>query len=109
MSHRSLQVGHIIRDEVARVINQFFSTNRYGLLTITAVEVAPKFDSARVLVSCLKNSHQFEEDAKRFVHQIQQVVNQKLPIKKVPKIIFRVDTSSKTVAKIDELLSKINP
>lgn len=107
MSQRSLQVGHVIRDEVARVINQFFSSSRYGLLTVTAVEVAPKFDSARVFVSCFKNSHQFEEDARHHVHQIQHIVNQKLPIKKVPKIIFRVDPSSKTIAKIDELLSKV--
>ncbi len=101
---RSDQLDHLLRDEIAVLISEHFNTQRYGLLTVIEVKTAKSFDSARVYVSCLKNGHQFLEEASHKVYKLQKELDRKLVMKRVPKIIFELDESASLTEKLDGLL-----
>jgi ribosome-binding factor A len=100
---RSQQVEKLLLHEIAQILPDFFSSKRYGMLTVVGVDCAKNFDSARVRVSVLRNSHQFDEDARKAVGGIQQAINKKLVMKKIPKLIFDLDKTADLIDKIANL------
>lgn len=107
MAHtRSEKIDSLLRQELAELLLHFFDSKKYGLLTVINVKTAKNFDSARVFVSCLKNSHQFLEDASHKVYKIQKVLNAKLVMRRVPKIIFDLDLTARLGAKLDQLFTE---
>ncbi len=101
---RSDQLDSLLRNEVALLLPKYFQVGRYGLLTVIDVKTAKSFDSARVYVSCLKNSHQFLEEASHKVYKLQKELDRKLKMKRVPKIIFYLDETAALTEKLDGLL-----
>lgn len=100
---RSQQLEKMLAHEIAQILPEFFSSQRYGMLTVTGVSCAKSFDSARVRVSVLRNSHQFDEDARKVVARIQQILNKKLVMKKIPKLIFDLDKTASLIDKLENL------
>ena len=66
-SRRISQINSLLQAEIAALLPQFFHEEKYGLLTVTSVQVAKGFDTAQVFVSCLKYGQQFLADAE---HQV---------------------------------------
>ena len=100
---RSQQLEKLIAHEVAEILPQFFSSKRFGMLTVVGVDCAKSFDSARVRVSVLRNSHQFDEDAKKVISKIQSILNKKLVMKKIPKLILDLDKTGELLEKLERL------
>jgi ribosome-binding factor A len=103
---RSDQLNPMLRDEIAALLPTHFREEKYGLLTVTKVETTKNFDSARVWVSCLKNGHQFLEDAAHKIYKLQKELDRKLVMKRVPKLIFALDETAALAEKLDQLMEK---
>ncbi len=76
---------------------------KFGLVNVMNVRIMGGFDSVRVGVSVMRNSHQFDEVAQKVVSKIQAELNHKVARKKVPKIILELDRSGDILDKIAKL------
>ncbi|MFH0776365.1 MAG: hypothetical protein V1936_02010 [Patescibacteria group bacterium] len=88
---------------VGALVPRFFPMQKFGFVNVVGLQLASGFDSARVQVAVEKNSHQFEEFARKVIAQIQKEVNANLPRKKIPKLILELDRTNELLAKIDKL------
>jgi len=100
---RQKQVNQLLAREIAALLPRFFSTKRFGMMTITNVRTAKNFDSVKVRISVSRNAHQFYGDAKRHIFQIQKIINSQLTMKKVPKIIFELNQNTDLLEKLEQL------
>lgn len=100
---RSDQINSLFKKEIALLLPNFFSTKRYGMLTVTNVNTSKNFDTCHVGISVLRNKHQFEEDAKKHTAKLQRDLNSKLYMKKIPKIILEIDRTSALLEKLEEI------
>lgn len=98
---RSDQINSLFSRTIAEILPDFFSTKRYGMLTVTSVQVSKNFDSARVNISVLRNGHQFAEDTKHCIYKLQQALNSRVVMKKIPKLILELDKTSALLEKIE--------
>lgn len=106
MSDRIRKLNHLIQHEIAPLLLQEIDERHFGLITVKKVDTSRDLSIAKIWVSCMLNSQDFEKEAAKHVYKIQQSLNKYMYTKKVPKIIFKNDDTSEYVAKIDDLLSK---
>lgn len=80
------------------------------LVTITKVEISGDLSEAKVFVSVLPAERRPEiiNSLKGDVYNIQKILDRKLRLKKVPKIIFCEEKRVEEAGRIEELLSKIH-
>jgi ribosome-binding factor A len=97
------QLDKQLAKEVAELIRAHFPIKKFGLISVTGVKVAGGFDSAKIGVSVMRNSHQFNDVAKTVIHKIQADLNRKLVMKKIPKIILELDRTTGLIEKIEQL------
>jgi ribosome-binding factor A len=97
MSRRTERVNDLIRDELSDLLLREVRDPRLGvLMSITRVEVTPDLMNARVYVSIMGTpSEQAEATralnaAASFFHR---ELKQRLQIRRVPFLVFRLDTS----------------
>ncbi len=100
---RKDQLDKQLAKEIAVLLPPHFPGKKFGLISVTGVSVANGFDSAKVRISVLRNSHQFDEVARKVVGRIQADLNRKLVMKKIPKIILELDRSGELLEKIEKL------
>ncbi|MFH1375985.1 MAG: ribosome-binding factor A [Patescibacteria group bacterium] len=89
--------------EIAEILPGSFPIKKFGMVSVLWVKVAKGFDSAKVGMSVFRNSHQFDEVARKTVAKIQAALNKKLVMKKVPKIILELDRSGEILEKLENL------
>lgn len=106
MSDRTKKLGNLIQHEIAPMLIQYIDERHFGLITIKRVEVSRDISVAKVWVSCMFNSADFEAEVQKHIYKIQQILNQHIHSKKVPKLIFKNDDTSDYVDKIEGLLKK---
>ena len=103
---RKIQLEKFLAKEVAILLPQFFPMKKFGLVSVVWVKVAHGFDSAKLGVSVMRNSHQFDEVARKVISKIQRELNHKLVMKKIPKIILELDRSGEVLEKLERLEEK---
>lgn len=106
---RVKRYNELIRVELGKIIFDFLEVKSDVLVTITRVITAPDLFSVAVFVSVWPD-HKSEElfgKLNRSIYQIQQLLNKKLKIRPVPKIIFRYDKNPEEASKIESILKKI--
>jgi len=100
---RKIQLEKFLAREIAPLLSLHFPAKKFGLVSVVWVKVAHGFDSAKVGVSVMRNSHQFEETARKVISRIQRELNCKLVMKKIPKIILELDRSGEILEKLEKL------
>ncbi len=100
---RKKQLEKIFARVIAEILPLYFPIKKFGLINITYVKIARGFDSAKIGMSVMRNSHQFDEVAKKVVAKIQAELNKKTSRKKVPKIILELDRSGELLEKLENL------
>jgi len=107
MSRRTEQVGDLIKKELAQLLAQEIKDPQIGFVTLTAVEVSPDLRLARVYFSVLgdeqviKDSQAVLDRAKGF---LRHELSQRLVIRYVPELQFRLDRSIERSQRISDLL-----
>ncbi|HEY4684420.1 MAG TPA: 30S ribosome-binding factor RbfA [Dehalococcoidia bacterium] len=111
MSRRTERVNELIRAELSDLLLREVRDPRLGgLISITRVEVTPDLYNARVYVSVMEDAAEQKEAvralnaAAAFFHR---ELKQRLQIRRVPFLVFRLDTSieegAAVLAHMDEL------
>ncbi|MBP6914121.1 30S ribosome-binding factor RbfA, partial [Candidatus Parcubacteria bacterium] len=104
------KVNAFIKRELGGIILKEVDIFPGILLTITRVESTSNLIEAKVYISILPEdkSEEIIELLKRKVYFIQQVLNKKLKIRPVPKIIFKKESKTGEASRIEELLMEID-
>tara|TARA_B100001059_G_scaffold35716_1_gene28871 strand:- start:980 stop:1399 length:420 start_codon:yes stop_codon:yes gene_type:complete len=108
MSHHRAQVESVLRRSVQEVLSRGLSDPRIkGVITITRVEVSPDGRQGTVWCSVMPREHA-SLSIKGLGHasgRIHSELKKKLEMRRVPRLIYRLDKSLKREA---EVLSAIN-
>jgi len=109
VKQRVNQVNLLIKKELSRIILRELEFPLGTLVTITRVDVTPNLIEARVFVSTLP-----EEKTKDIlnvlgnnVYELQQILNRKLIMRPIPKIIFIGESKTKEAARVEEILEQL--
>ncbi len=108
-SQRIQQLNVLIQREVAELILKEIELPDGVFLTVSRAEVAPDAESARVLLSIFPDEQSqaaFELVNKRIAH-LQSILNKRLHMKFVPKLIFALDHTEESVASLNALLDAV--
>lgn len=105
MNFRSARVGKLIREELGEIIVRELEFPN-ALVTLTEVEIAKKLEHALVNVSVIPSSAAEEtlEKLKKFRGKLQHLLNNKLNIKPMPRIEFKIDRGPENAANVEKRL-----
>ena len=97
MSRRTERVNDLIRDELSELLLREVRDPRLGgLISLTRVEVTPDLYNARVFVSIMGEPDE-QATAMRVLNAaasfFHRELKQRLQIRRVPFLVFRLDTS----------------
>ena len=106
---RAKKFNELIKIELGKIIFNFLDTKPGILVTITRVITATDLFSAVVFISIWPDNKAKELFSKlnRSIYQIQQLLNKKLKIRPVPKIIFNYDRNPEEASKVESILKEI--
>lgn len=104
---RPLRIASLLKQEIATELMRHLDTSKFGMVTITAVEVNPKLTSARVFVHANKKNGELVKAIERTTHSWLRDMQKRLTLRKLPQLVFRIDQSVRYVDHIEELLRDI--
>ena len=108
--HRE-RLGQAMRDEILTIVEGELADPRIGLASITEVHLAPDGRSAQVLVQVEGNDDEAADtleglDAAR--NYIRHELTERLRLRQAPELFFRLDSSQRNSARIEQLLQRIH-
>jgi len=109
MSSRLLRVNQLIKKELSQIILREIDFSKDVLVTLTRVETVPNLSESKIYVSCIPDGKQ-EDVLKTLISQVwhlQQLLNKRLKMRPIPKIIFLKEKETVKAGKIEEILEKI--
>ncbi len=106
---RAQRFNELLKKELGRIIFDFLDTKPGVLVTITRVLTNSNLFSANVYISIypLSEAPKTLNELNRSIYQIQQILNKKLKVRPVPKIIFKADENPEEADKIEKILEEI--
>lgn len=106
---RAKKFDELIKHELGKIIFDFLDVKPDILITVTRVSTATDLFSAIVFISIWPDNKAKELFGKliRSIYKIQQILNKKLKVRPMPKIIFRYDKNPEEASKVEKLLKDI--
>lgn len=109
---RNRRIAELIKHELAGALQQRFPTSQYGLITLSAVDVSPDLENARVYVTCLKEDGDIPVFIKALNAQtyfFRTRIARVMHSRKVPAIQFQYDESIRRSERLTALLDSLAP
>ena len=106
--HRE-RLGGALREEIATILEGELSDPRIGLVNVTEVQLAPDSRSARVLVMADGDDDEAAESMEGLqaaVGYIRRELAERLHLRRPPELIFVLDRSHESTARVEELLGR---
>ena len=106
---RAKRFNELIKKELGKIIFDFLDVKPGILATITRVDTALDLFTAVVFVSIYpdREAKEIFDKLNRLIYQIQQILNKKLKIRPVPKIIWRHDKNPEEASKVESMLKEV--
>lgn len=106
---RAQRFNKLIKKELGKIIFNFLDTKPGVLVTITQVLTNSNLFTSDVYISVYPSSEDEEilDKLNRSIYQIQQLLNRKLEVRPVPKIIFKHDKNPEEAYEVEKLLEEI--
>jgi ribosome-binding factor A len=110
MSDRVVKANKLIQEELSKII---FREVEFpdALITLTRVETTGNLIESKIYISVMpasKEANVFKNLNKR-IYYLQQLLNERLRIRPMPKIIFQKEKETERAGKIEEILEKLKP
>ena len=108
--NRKDKVAEEIRREVSLIIQEELRDPRLGFITITRVELTPDLRFARIFFSVYGDEKQWQDTQAGLDHAngfIRRMLGERLGLRFVPEIAFRIDHSSEYSVLIESQLAEI--
>lgn len=109
-TQRPGRVQEALRQEISRIIQSEIKDPRIGFLTVTQVELTPDLRYAKIYFSVLGDDKDRElalkglNSAKGY---IKGLISDRIKLRFMPEISFRIDKSWEHTRNIDDVLKKI--
>lgn len=109
MPQRTEKLNELLKHEISGLILRELDFSKDTIITVTAVETSPDLKQAEVRVSIMPSlrSSQVLRNLNFKAFNIQKLLNKKIKMRIIPKIIFEIDKSELKTKRIDELLKDI--
>jgi len=109
MSNRINRVNQLIRRELSQIVLREVEFPPGILVTLTRVETSPNLYESRVYVSCMPETGQEKalETLNFRIWHLQQLLNKRLRMRPIPKIIFLKEKETLEAGRIEEILTKL--
>ncbi|MCK5081045.1 MAG: 30S ribosome-binding factor RbfA [Candidatus Moranbacteria bacterium] len=110
MSKRINKVNQLIRETLAQIIREELSLKNTIIVTILKVDTSKDLRYANTFLSVYPANEKdyVLKTLKRESGKIHKALHQKLFMKPLPKVNFRVDNNQEKIAEIEEIFDKIN-
>jgi len=110
MTKRIAQINGLIREELSKILLKGEGIDRQTLMTITRVETTQDLVETKVYISIFPDERFTEamDFLRKNIYHIQQDLNKRLCMKRVPKIIFYRETKTGEAGKIEKLIGEIH-
>ncbi|KKU85286.1 MAG: ribosome-binding factor A [Candidatus Wildermuthbacteria bacterium RIFCSPHIGHO2_01_FULL_47_27] len=108
-SKRILRVNELIKKELNGIIIREIEALPDVFITITRVDCSPDLRQAKVYISVIPDSR-FQKVFRQLlanVAELQHLLNLRLRMRPVPKVVFAEEKTTKDAAKIEQLLKEI--
>ena len=106
------KMNAIIQRELSQILQFEVKNSKIGFCTITAVETTRDLSIAKVYVTFLgKEDRNVEKRMEALEHSkgfIRSLLAKRLTIRKVPELLFVVDTSLEYGNKIEKIINELN-
>jgi ribosome-binding factor A len=106
--HRE-RLGGALREEIATILEGELSDPRIGLVSVTEVQLAPDSRSARVLISVDGEDEEAAESIEGLqaaAGYIRRELVERLHLRRPPELVFVLDRSLESTARVEELLGR---
>ena len=109
MSKRIDRVNQLIKQTLSKFLLKELDFKKSVLITITRVETASNLNYSNVFVSVIPEQkiEQVMVYLNKNIYHLQQKMNKRLVMKRVPKIIFREETKTREADRVEKLLDKL--
>jgi len=107
--HRIEKIEALIQNVLGELIVKDFCTSREIIISITKVKASGNLQEAKVYISVLPDQKRELTVAKlsRSAHYFQGILNKKLRMRPVPKIIFVADAQPEIAQRVETILEKL--
>lgn len=111
-TRRSMQVGGLLRDEVARIIRHELNDPDLTMATVSDVEMSPDLRFARVWISVIGDPARQEralEAVQRAQGKIRRALASAHAFRWIPEIEWRLDQSAEYANRIESRIREVLP
>jgi len=110
VSRRIKQVEDVVIRELSPVLMREVEFPPGSFPNILRVKVSPDLKNATVWLGVVPPEKREEvlEAINNNIKEVQRALNKRLTMKFVPRLLFKIDTTSDNVVRVQELVSKIN-
>lgn len=109
MADRVLQVNRLIQEELSKIILREVEFPLGVLVTLTRVDTSSNIIESKVYISVMPGNRGEEVFMllNKQIYFIQQILNKRLRMRPIPKIIFVAEKETVRAGKVEEILEKI--
>jgi len=110
MSERIVKLNELFKREISKILLKEENFDRSILVTVTRVDISPELSGAKIFISVMPKEKRKEvlDFLKKDIYHIQQELNKRLYLRKIPRIVFQEEAKVEEAARIEELISKIH-
>lgn len=111
MGIRPERVASEMQQHISEIISEHIKDPRVGFVTVTKVEVSADLRNAKVYFSLLGDKKQKEfaaEGLNSAAGYIRKLLGERLKIKFIPELIFRLDESAEYSIHLSRIFEKIH-
>ena len=109
MSRRLQRVNTLIKEQLSEIILKEVDFSQDTFVTLTRVETSPDLVNSKILVSVIPKEKVEEvfDILNKNIYFLQQKLNERLKMKRVPKIKFVRERETEKAAEVEEILEKL--
>jgi|AntAceMinimDraft_18_1070375.scaffolds.fasta_scaffold05208_5 ribosome-binding factor A len=110
MSERIVRLNELLKREVSKILLREEDFGKEILITLTRADVSPDLSNVKIFISTMPESKRKEviDILKKDIYHIQQELNKKLYLRKIPRIVFLEEKGVEEAGRIEELISMIH-
>lgn len=108
---RAERVASVIKEEVGRMFQRWFSMEEAGLMTVTDVRVTPDLRQARIYVSVFGDAKRKEQSLKLLEEHksaIRSEIGKAVRLRFTPEVAFLLDESMDHAMNLEAIFKKIH-
>lgn len=108
---RNRRVADLVQRELAVLIQRYIQGNRFGLITVSCVDVSPDLKNAKIFFTCLDNTASVEEittSLNEHVGQLRHELAKKLVLRNIPKLHFIFDQNLERANRLSALIETLH-